>query len=120
MSYDRKETIYENDPDKPEIIDTTGVNQTNISYVKQAMRRVVTDSTGTANSVFKDYEIAIGAKTGTAENSGSDHVTFICFAPFDNPEIAIAVVLENGAKGTFSMSVAKDIMDAYFEIERKQ
>lgn len=44
----------------------------------------------------------------------SDNVTFIAFAPYDDPEIAVAVVLQYGAKGTYSQEVAKDIFDAYF------
>ena len=53
-------------------------------------------------------------KTGTAENAGSDHVAFICFAPYDKPQIAIAVVLEHGAKSRFAQYTAMDMMDAYF------
>ena len=52
--------------------------------------------------------------TGTAENSGSDHTTFICYAPYDKPEVAVAVVLEHGVKGAYSMQVAKDMLDSYF------
>jgi penicillin-binding protein 2 len=44
----------------------------------------------------------------------SDNVTFIAFAPYDNPQIAVAVVLEHGATGKYCMSVAKDVLDAYF------
>ena len=44
----------------------------------------------------------------------SDNVTFIAYAPYDDPEIAVAVVLEYGSRGTYSMNVAKDIFDAYF------
>ncbi len=117
-SYDRKETVYENDTDNPTVAKETGISKNNINTVKKAMRKVVTDENGTANSVFGDYKIPIAAKTGTAENAGSDHATFICFAPYDEPEIAIAVVLEHGAKGKYSMSVAKDIMDSYFNINQ--
>ena len=58
--------------------------------------------------------MAIGAKTGTAQNAGTDHTTFICFAPFEKPEIAIAVVIEHGKSGMASKNVARDILNAYF------
>ena len=59
-------------------------------------------------------KVKVAAKTGTAENSGSDQTTFICYAPYEKPEVAIAVVIEHGAKGRYSMQVAKDLLDAYF------
>ncbi|WP_240496177.1 penicillin-binding transpeptidase domain-containing protein, partial [Pyramidobacter sp. C12-8] len=57
----------------------------------------------------------MAAKTGTAENAGSDHVIFVAFAPYDKPKIAVAVVLEHGAKGRYAQCVAMDMMDAYFD-----
>ena len=63
---------------------------------------------------FANYKIPIAAKTGTAENIGSDHTTFICFAPYDNPKYAISVVIEHGASGKWSKNVARDILDACF------
>lgn len=96
-------------------IDNIGVSQQNINYVKAGMREVIASPSGTAHSVFANYGIAIGAKTGTAQTgNGSDNVTFIGFAPFDHPQIAIAVALEHGATSLYSNSVAKDIFDAYF------
>ena len=67
----------------------------------------------TASKIAKG-KVKVAAKTGTAENSGSDHTTFICYAPFDKPQVAVAVVLENGVRGTYSMQVARDLLDAYF------
>ena len=43
------------------------------------------------------------------------NTTFICYAPYEKPEVAIAVVIEHGAKGRYSMQVAKDLLDAYFK-----
>ena len=109
--YKRNEVILENSPDKPEIVENTGVSETTLNTVKQAMRNVVLE--GTARD-FSNYPVPVAAKTGTAQNSGSDHTTFICFAPYEKPEIAIAVVIEHGAKGFASKGVAKDVLDAYF------
>ena len=76
------------------------------------MRRVVAD--GTARAVFSDFPIAVGGKTGTAEVSGgSDTVLFVGFAPYDNPQIAVAVVLEHGATSRYAAHVAKDMFEYY-------
>lgn len=111
-NYERDEVLLFNDPDEPEILADAGISKTNIKKVQAAMRAVVTD--GTAKTYAGKYPVAMAAKTGTAENAGSDHVTFVCYAPYDNPEIAVAVVLEHGAKGRFAQFVAMDMMDAYF------
>ncbi len=110
--YSRENIIMENDPDSPEIAATAGVSQENLKIVQEGMRRVAVS--GTASSVFANYPVDIAAKTGTAENSGSDHATFICYAPYENPEVAVAVVLEHGASSRYSMAVAKAMLDAYF------
>ncbi|WP_277668671.1 penicillin-binding transpeptidase domain-containing protein [Caproiciproducens galactitolivorans] len=108
--YTRKNVISQTQPQE---VDNVGVSQTYISYVQRAMRKVATS--GTASSMFKNYGIPIAAKTGTAvQTPHSDNVVFVAYAPFDNPEIAVAVVLEHGATSLYSNSVAKDVLDAYF------
>lgn len=112
--YSHKNTILENKSDNPVKLDTCGVSQKNIDIVKNAMLDVTQNPEGTAYSMFGDYKVKVAAKTGTAENSGSDHTTFVCYAPYDNPEVAISVVIEHGAKGMYSMQVAKDLLNSYF------
>ena len=111
--YEREEEVLYNDPEKPRVIDRSGISKKNIDKVKSGMREVVTS--GTAAQCAGRYPIAFAAKTGTAENAGSDHITFICFAPYEKPEIAIAVVIEHGSKGRFAQLTAMDMMDAYFK-----
>lgn len=113
-SYDRSQVIFENDPNNPEVVEDLQLTPYNLSVVQTAMRNVVASESGTAYWSFLDFDIPVAAKTGTAENTGSDHTAFICYAPYDNPQVAIAVVLEHGAKGTYSMGVAKDLLNAYF------
>ncbi len=113
-SYDRQEIVFENDPEKPVVVEDLQLHPYNLSVVQTAMRQVVASEAGTAYWSFYGYDIPVAAKTGTAENTGSDHTAFICYAPYDKPEVAIAVLLEHGAKGTYSMSVARDLLDAYF------
>ncbi len=108
--FERKNVILDNST--PEVVETTGVSTDNMKIVQEGMRSVVTS--GTASEIFGNYKVAVAAKTGTAENSGTDHVTFIAYAPYENPEVAVAVVVEHGGRGVYSMSVAKAMFDAYF------
>lgn len=109
VSYSGDEIIYENDPDNPVVVDNMEVSAQNLNEIKKAMN-MATNS----YSALSDFDIAIAGKTGTAENAGSDHANFICFAPYDDPEIAIGVMVEHGAKSTVAINVAKKILNAYF------
>lgn len=111
--YERTKTIE--DYSNPTVVDTCGISKENLDIVQKAMLEVTQNEDGTAYSMFGDYKVKVAAKTGTAENAGSDHTTFICYAPFDKPEVAVAVVIEHGAKGRYSMQVAKDLLDGYFK-----
>lgn len=112
VSYDRKTVISENDPDNPTVVDNMGVSQENLDIVKEGMIKAVNE---TYSSVFGDFEIQVVGKTGTAENNGSDHANFICYAPADNPQVAIGVMIEHGAKSTVAMNVAKKLLTQYFK-----
>ena len=111
VNYERDEVVLYNDPKKPVVLADAGISKEHVKTVKSGMRSVVTSGTAT---LVSSYPKAVAAKTGTAENAGSDHTTFICYAPYDKPEIAVAVVLEHGAKGKYAMYTAMDMMDAYF------
>jgi len=74
---------------------------------------------GTAYSTFKNYPIAVAAKTGTAETGirgTSDNGAFICYAPLDDPQIAIAIYGEKAGHGSSMAVVAKSMLDVYFEV----
>ena len=112
MDYARSKIIKET---TPELVEDTGISEENLKAVKEGMREVAIS--GTARD-FAGYPIPIGAKTGTAQNAGTDHTTFICFAPYDDPQIAISVVIAHGKSGILSKNVARDIMDAYFDLKK--
>ena len=62
-----------------------------------------------------DFVTVIGGKTGTSQvNNAEDNGIFVAFAPFDHPQIAISVILENGGHGSNAGPVVRDILDAYF------
>lgn len=101
----------------PQLLNKTNLSDETVNILKSAMRSVVDDAGGTAQGVFagKSYAKDIGGKTGTAQVSkGSDTVLFVGFAPYDNPEIAVAVVIENGYKSARAASVAAAVFDYYF------
>ena len=113
-SYDRKTTIEENTKDNIETMSSLKVKEKNLKIVQQGMRSVCSEENGTAYGIFGNYGIDVAAKTGTAENSGTDHTVFMCYAPYDKPQVAVAVVIEHGAKTKYSASIAKDLLDKYF------
>ena len=98
----------------PQVIDHIDMNTSVLNAVKEGMRKVTDE--GSASNIFQDYPIPVGGKTGTAQlGNGSDNALFVAYAPFDDPQIAVAVVLEHGAAGTNAAYVARDIFDKYFE-----
>ena len=101
------------DNSQPEVLNTVGVSTENMKIVQQGMREVVTS--GTEKDIFGKYSVPVAAKTGTAENIGSDNVTFIAYAPYEKPEVAVAVVVEHGGNGQYSMGIAKAMFDSYFK-----
>ena len=91
------------------------ISQTSIDVVKEGMRSVTSDESGTAYSVFRNFDIEVGGKTGSAEARNNEvHAWFVGYAPFDNPEIAIVVMVENRGHGNYTAEVVRDIMKEYF------
>ena len=97
---------------RSQLADSMWVSSENLNAVKKAMLHAA-ESYGP----LADYPVKVAGKTGTAENSGSDHANFICFAPYDDPQIAIAVMVEHGAKSYVAVTAAQKIMDAYFSAD---
>ena len=125
-SSDYRTLIKEN---SPEIVSKMEISNATYNAYVEGMRRVVTKPGGTAQKYFgwwdgqRNYassfpDIAVCAKTGTAEHSsgGSDHGAFVCFAPMENPEIAIAIYGEKVAHGSSLAPVAETILKTYFEM----
>ena len=97
------------------------ISEKALAALDQGMR--MTGSIGTAEQYLRDYPIPIACKTGTAQwqgttstgaFSGSDHASFVLYAPADDPEIAIAVYVERGSQGGNLANVCIPILDAYF------
>lgn len=97
-------------------------NEENIQAILEGMRGVTSESGGTAYSTFKDFDIEVGGKTGSAQTGveGKTNAWFVGFAPFDNPEIAIVVFVRNGGSGGYTAEVARDIIAQYFGMNTLQ
>ena len=99
----------------PEILSTVTMSKDTWEAVVDGMKQVV--DTGTASPYFIGYTLVdVAGKTGTAEHGsgGSNHGAFVCFAPADDPEIAIVIYVEKSGTGGYLSNVAKAILDVYF------
>ena len=123
VSSDYRELILEN---QPEIVSTMDISWETYDMYMRGMRKVVTELGGTARKYFGGREdpdgigsfpVAVCAKTGTAEHAsgGSDHGAFICFAPMEDPVIAVAIYGEKVAHGSSLAPVAEQILEEYFD-----
>ncbi len=96
------------------------LNKDYINAVKEGMKSVTSGESGTAYVRFKDFDIKVGGKTGSAEagkdSNGKDIVNawFAAFAPYDDPEIAVVVMVENGGHGNYTAEAVRNIMAEYF------
>lgn len=93
------------------------IDRENYEIVVQGMRAAVTGSSAGATCRALGYllpDVEVCGKTGTAQNRGKDHSVFMGFAPMDNPQIAIAVYVENGGYGaTYAVPIGGMMMDQY-------
>ena len=89
------------------------ISDSTLNPILEGMRSV-TDTGGTASTVFKNFDIEVGGKTGSAEAGNKVNAWFAGFAPYDNPEIAVVVMVENGGHGFYTAEVAKEIIAEYY------
>ncbi|HBB36383.1 MAG: cell elongation specific D,D-transpeptidase, penicillin-binding protein 2 [Candidatus Moranbacteria bacterium GW2011_GWC1_45_18] len=98
----------------PEALNSKFISASNISVVKEGMRQTILS--GTAQSL-KELPVEVAGKTGTAQfgSENKTHGWFVSFAPYDDPEIAIAVLVEGGGEGhSTAVPVTKEVYDWYF------
>lgn len=94
--------------------DEIGLDEANVAAVKHGMELLAT--TGSVAPYFRSLPVKIGAKTGTAQVAADAEANaiFVAFAPYDDPQIAITVVVERGGSGTPVAAIARDILEYYF------
>jgi penicillin-binding protein 2 len=103
-----------------------------LQELKQGLRMVTHDPTGTAYKIFQDETIQSAGKTGTAEycdniaqsknlctpGNWPAHAWYVGYAPYDNPEIVVLAFVYNGTEGsTVAAPVVRKVLDAYFELK---
>jgi len=115
---------------EPEVVSTMDVSDDHWRIIYNAMRDVVHSETGTGRGIGRGAQYEIAGKTGTAQVVGirqgekydsealqerhRDHALFVGFAPFNDPKIAVAVIVENGEAGSsVAAPVARKIFDAH-------
>lgn len=113
------------------VMNVVPIDEAAMARIHEGMYQVSHTSQGTARYLFMNYPIKVGSKTGTteafysgpiqyAQNTPVTNATYIGYAPYDNPQIAITVIvpylLEN-ATGRESTAIAHEVMNAYFEMQ---
>ena len=101
-----------------EPLDSINISEENLETVKEGVGLMASE--GSVAKYFKDLPVKVGAKTGTAQvgsATAESNAVFVCFAPYDDPEIAISIVVERGGSGTELGAIAADIVSAYFGSE---
>ena len=116
VSADYQELLAEN---TPKVLSTLEMQPSTVAAYFEGMRMVVANPSGTAYFGYghEDLPYTAAGKTGTAEHmkGASDHGSFVCFSPHDDPKIAIAIYIERGGHGSTLTTIARAIMNEYFK-----
>ncbi len=110
------------------IMNSIQVSKEILDHIKEGLYRVTHGENGTSATTFRTYSPQVAGKTGTTEafysgpnpaytNEAVENSTFISYAPYDNPEIVVAVVapyFKDGSPSDYAAKVAKQVYDAYF------
>jgi len=103
---------------EPEVTHEPVVSASNLRVMDTALRDVISDRTGTASHAFRGFPVEVAGKTGTAEvASKDDYAWFVAYAPADDPQYVVAVVIEQGGHGgTVAAPAAREILSALFDL----
>ena len=99
-----------------------GLAEENLAAIRRGMVAVANATDGTAVNVFRDFPFQVAGKTGTSETGNeklgeSSHGLFVCYAPAEDPQVAIAVVVEHGVWGAYTAPIARDVLMSYFRLD---
>jgi penicillin-binding protein 2 len=100
---------------EPQVLDTIEIQDQNLQAVKAGMLALTTNNSS-VRQYFQSLPFQAGAKTGSAQVTGQNesNAVFVCFAPYDDPEIAVAIAVEHGGSGSELASMAADVLRYYF------
>jgi penicillin-binding protein 2 len=103
---------------QPQAVGQLPISGVHLAAIQEGLLGVTTSAIGTASHRFAGLGIAVAGKTGTAEAGGVDadpHSWFAAYAPAGNPEIALAVMVENAGEGsTVAAPMARQVIEAYY------
>ena len=118
-------TVSYNDPENaqpysPVVEETLGLSGSTLTAIKQGMLSVT--QRGSAARYFADFGVSVCAKTGSAQVTGSEesNAVFVCFAPYEDPEVAVALVVEKGGSGYELGASARQILETYFRLKTER
>ena len=105
-----------------ELTEDLDISEENLDAIRRGMKGVTSEPGGTAYSTFADFDIDIAGKTGSAQTGveGEADGWFVGFAPFDEPEIAVVVLVEKAGSGGYTADVARAIMEEYFGMNSEE
>lgn len=110
-SSDFTRTVYNYEP---EVLSTIDIKPQNLAAVKAGMLMLTTE--GSVAKYFQQLGVQVGAKTGSAQVSSQteSNAVFVCFAPYEKPEVAVAIVVEHGGSGSELGAIAAQVLGSYF------
>lgn len=106
----------------PKVEVDINIKPENLKIIHEGMYLVTSGEKGTLNSLFKDFPVKVAAKSGTAQQSSyrKEHTVFVGFAPYDNPQIAITVLIPFGEDSTKpAPNIAKGIISEYLGLNKQ-
>ncbi len=114
-SSEEPEQVFE-----PQALGQLPVRPETLSAIQEGLLGAVVSPGGTAYQAFEGMEVAVAGKTGTAENPDADpHAWFAGYAPADNPQIAVVVMIENGGEGSqVAAPLFRQVVEAFFALQR--
>lgn len=100
----------------PEVRNTIELDSSIWNAVQEGMRRVVANKTS-----YNDFGVTVAGKTGTAQQTRTrpNHALFVSYAPYENPEIAVATRVAYGYSSDYAAQITKDVYSYYFELAEK-
>jgi penicillin-binding protein 2 len=100
---------------EPEILGTVSLSDETYNAITKGMRLVVTEGTGA--TAFKDCIVDVAAKSGSAQMGKYTNGIYVAYAPYDDPQIAVSVVMEKSSGGSDAAPVARKVIEKYFSSE---
>ena len=125
-SFDYSRQLYQKDTEALSTVETADYNWAAVQRGMYLMANDISSSSLTVyyalgNYSYNGVSLPVAAKTGTSQlgEDKTNNAIFMCYAPFDDPQIAISIVVERGQSGANLSSMARNVLDAYFGLGDK-